>query len=67
MKTKKINRRIGWKKLTLRTQKKIVDDFNAGEVRNQILRQYEIVEGQFYNIIRNAFSVNNETFTSVTS
>ncbi|MBI4931913.1 MAG: hypothetical protein HY841_14215 [Bacteroidetes bacterium] len=64
---KKTNRRTSWKKLTVRTKRKIVNDFNAGEVRNQILRQYQIVEGQFYNIIRNAFSENNETFTPVTS
>lgn len=67
MNMKKTNRRTSWKKLTVRTKRKIVNDFNAGEVRNQILRQYQIVEGQFYNIIRNAFSENNETFTPVTS
>ena len=45
-------KKSGWKKLSKGKEKKIVEKFNAGKFHTQIMREYKIPAGQFYNIIR---------------
>jgi len=47
-----MKRKTMWKKLTRDQERNIVKEFNAGMVRNKIMRRYNIPEGQLYHIIR---------------
>ncbi len=44
--------KAGWKPISYETISEIMSDYNAGVLRNRIMRKHEIPKGQFYHIVK---------------